>query len=402
VRLRSILWVCLAGLALAALLHSGALVFATLAASALAALVVATRRRVFTAVTFDRALSRRVVDWGGELEITMSVTNAKLLPLVWMRVHDEWPGGLEPQGFTLLPMPHLGRQAFVQTVSVRWYERLRRRYRVRCTERGLHRFGPVDLEAGDPFGIAGVDQALEAAGDIAVLPKVLRIPGFEQLIGHPLMEETVAHSLAHDPTALRGIRVYRPGDSMRAINWCATARTGELQTNEFDPTSLAAVRLLLDVRSLQKAWEGIDSELMELLCVVTASLADAFAAHGFGVGLASNALLTRDWRPADVPAEQGALPEVLETLAQMRSFSARDFGYVLAGELDDVDGRADCVVVTAALRPGERAAVAQLKAERPTRVIHVGRPHADEAPLVDFVVPRDFDWRASDALPFVD
>ncbi len=401
-RLRSILWACLAGLALAALLHSGALVFATLAASALAALVVATRRRVFTAVTFDRALSRRVVDWGGELEITMSVTNAKLLPLVWMRVHDEWPHGLEPQGFALHPMTHLGRQAFVQTVSVRWYERLRRHYRVRCTERGLHRFGPVDLEAGDPFGIAGVDQALEAAGDIAVLPKVLRIPGFEQLIGHPLMEETVAHSLAHDPTALRGIRVYRPGDSMRAINWRATARTGELQTNEFDPTSLAAVRLLLDVRSLQKAWEGIDPELMELLCVVTASLADAFAAHGFGVGLASNALLTRDWRPVDVPAEQGALPEVLETLAQMRSFSARDFGYVLAGELDDFDGRADCVVVTAALRPGERAAVAQLKAERPTLVVHVGRPHADEAPLVDFVVPRDFDWRASDALPFLD
>ncbi len=74
---------------------------------------------------------------------------------------------------------------------------------------------------------------------------------------------------------------------------------------------------------------------MELLCVVTASLAAAFAEHGFGVGLASNAMLARDWRPVDVPAEQGALPEVLETLAQMRSFSARDFGYVLAGELDE-------------------------------------------------------------------
>jgi len=401
VRLRSIFWACLAGLALAAVLHSGALVFATLAASALAALVVGARHRLFTAVTFDRTLSRRVVDWGGELEITMSVTNAKLLPLVWMRVHDEWPHGLEPQGFALNPMTHLGRQAFVQTISVRWYERLRRHYRVRCTERGLHRFGPVELEAGDPFGIAGVDQDLEAAAEIAVLPKVLRIPGFDQLLGTPLMEETVAHSLAHDPTALRGIRPYRPGDAMRAINWRATARTGELQTNEFDPTALAAVRLLLDVRSLQKAWEGIDPELMELLCVVTASLADAFAAHGFGVGLASNALLARDWGPVDVPAEQGALPEVLETLAQMRSFSARDFGYVLAKELADESSRADCVIITAALRPGERAQVAQLRAERPTRVVHVGPPHSAEAPLVDFVVPRDFDWRASDALPFV-
>jgi len=401
VRLRSILWACLAGLALAALLHSAALVFASLAASALAALVVATRRRVFTAVAFERTISRHVVDWGGELEITFSVTNAKLLPLVWLRVRDEWPTGLEPQGFALRPIAHLGRQAFAQTVSVRWYERLRRRYRVRCTERGLHRFGPVELEAGDPFGIAGVARELAAAEQIAVLPKVLRVPGFEQLVGHPLMEETVVHSLAHDPTALRGIRPYRPGDAMRAINWRATARSGELQTNEFDPTSLAAVRLLLDVRSLQKAWEGIDPGLMELLCVVTASLATAFAEHGFGVGLASNAQSTKDWGAVDIPAEQGALPEVLEALAKMRSFSARDFGYVLAEELSDETSRADCVIVTAALRPGERAQVAQLRSGRPTRVVHVGPPHPDEAPLVDFVVPRDFDWRESDALPFL-
>jgi len=401
VRLRTIAQACVGGLVVAALLHSQALMFASLAASALAALVVASRRRVFAAFSYERAPAQRVASWGSELEIIVSVTNDKLLPLVWLRVRDRWPSSLEPLGFTLWPPTPHGSRAFVQTVSLRWYERLQRRYRVRCTARGLYRFGPVELEAGDPFGIAGVGRELAAAEQIAVLPKVLRVPAFEQLIGHPLMEETVAHSLAHDPTALRGIRPYRPGDAMRAINWRATARTGELQTNEFDPTSLAAVRLLLDVRSLQKAWEGIDPDLMELLCVVTASLASAFAEHGFGVGLASNAQSTQDWGAVDIPAEQGALPEVLEALAKMRSFSARDFGHVLAGELSDETSRADCVIVTAALRPGERAAVARLAEERPTRVVHVGRPHPDEASMVDFVVPRDFDWRASDALPFL-
>jgi len=401
VRLRSIAWAGLAGLVVAALLHSSALVFASLAASALAALVVTTRRRVFTAVTFDRALSRRVVSWGSELEITMSITNAKLLPLVWMRVRDEWPEGLEPLGFALRPLSHLGRQAFIQTVSVRWYERLRRRYRVRCTERGLHRFGPVELEAGDPFGIAGVEQTLEARQEFAVLPRVLGIPGFELLTGHPLVEETVTHSLASDPTALRGIRPYRPGDPMRAINWRATARSGALQTNEFDPASLAAVRLLLDVGSRHKAWEGITPQLMELLCVVAASLATAFAAQGFGVGLASNASLTREWRAVDMEAEQGALPQVLETLARLRPYTVRDFGAVLATELADESSRADCVVVTATLRPGVRGQLAQLRAERPTTVVYVGRPNEDEAPLVDIAVPADFDWRSSHALPLL-
>ena len=398
-RLRSIAWAGLAGTVVAALLHSSALVFACLAASTLAALVVTTRSRVFAAVSFERTLSRRIVSWGGELEITMSVINAKLLPLLWIRVRDEWPAGLEPLGFALRPVLHHGTQAFVQTVSVRWYERLRRRYRVRCGERGLYRFGPVELEAGDPFGIAGAIQTLEAREELAVLPKVLDVPGFDLLTGHPLVEEAVTHSLAHDPTALRGTRAYRPGDPLRAINWRATARRGELQTNEFEPTSLAAVRLLLDVSTPQKAWQGIDPERMELLCVVAASLAAAFAAQGFGVGLASNARLARDWRVVDIEPAEGALPEVLEALARALPYASCDLAAVLAAELADESSRADRVVVTAKLRPGVRGFVAQLRAERPTTVVYVGRPTEEEAPLVDFVVPGDFDWRTSDALP---
>ena len=398
-RLRSIAWACLIGLIAAALLQSGALVFASLAASALAALIVTTRRRMFTAFSFERTPSRRIVSWGGELEITMSVTNAKLLPLLWMRVRDEWPAGLEPLGFALRPVFHHGAQAFVQTVSVRWYERLRRRYRVRCGERGLFRFGPVELEAGDPFGIAGVSRTLEAREEFAVLPKVLDVPGFDLLTGHPLVEETVAHSLACDPTALRGTRVYRPGDPMRAINWRATARSGGLQTNEFEPAALAAVRLLLDVSTPQKAWQGIDPERMELLCVVTASLAAAFAAHGFGVGLASNARLARDWRAADIEPAEGALPHVLEALARALPYTGRDLGALLDAELADEGGSAECVVVTAALRPGVHDQLARLRAERPTTVVYVGRPPEEEAPLVDAVVPGDFDWRTCSALP---
>jgi uncharacterized protein (DUF58 family) len=400
VRLRSIAAAGVAAVALAALLHSPALVFAALCAAFLAALVVVTRRRVFAALTFERTLSRRVVSWGGEVEVTVSVTNAKLLPLLWMRIRDQWPAGLEPLGFTLRPRGR-GIQVFEQTVSVRWYERLRRRYRVRCTERGLHRFGPVELVAGDPFGVAGVSDELDARAEIAVLPKVLDVPGFEAFLGRPLAEEAAARSLACDPTALRGIREYRAGDPLRAINWRATARVGTLQTNEFEPASLAAVRLLLDVGVLQNAWQGIGPESMELLCVVTASLAGAFAAQGFGVGLASNARLTGDWRTADIEPAQGTLPEILEMLARVHLFTARDFERMLAVELADERSRAECVVVTAALRETMRDWLALLRAERTTRVVYVGRPTRDEARFVDAVVPADFDWRSSDALPLL-
>jgi uncharacterized protein (DUF58 family) len=398
VRLRSVLWACLAGLAGSAILRSPALAFATLAASAIAALVIATRRRLFRSVSFERSVSRRVVPWGGDVEVALSVTNDKLLPLVWLQIRDQWPSGAVAEGFGLRKILVLDRQELVQTVSVRWYERLRRRYRVRCEQRGVHRFGPAELQAGDPFGIAGVITRWEKYEDVVVLPRVLDVPAAGLLLGRPLVEEETARSLAVDPTALRGTRPYRPGDSVSAVNWRATARTGELHTNEYDPASLASVRVLLDVGSLYRAWEGVEPELMELLCVVAASLASSYADRGYAVGFASNAADAREVWVVDLEPATGALPEVLEAIARLRPFSLRDYGSVLRDELEDDASGAACVVVTARLRPAVRDILTLLREDRPTTVVFVGRPRDDEMPCVDLVVPLDLDWRAAGAL----
>jgi uncharacterized protein (DUF58 family) len=397
VRLKWILGACLAGLAAAALLDSAPLVFAALAGAVIAVLVTLTRRRLFSGVTFDRRVSRRVVAWGGELEVTVTVANDKLLPLVWMRVRDMWPEGLEPVGFALRRMAVMGRQELVQTVSVRWYERLRRRYRVRCVVRGTHRLGPVELEAGDPFGIAGVSRKLEAPARFTVLPKVLDIPVFPLLTGRPMVDEAALRSLAVDPAALRGMRSYRHGDPLRAVNWRATARTRRLHTNEFDPTSIAAVRLLLDVGSRHRAWEAVDDGRMELLCVVGASLATAFANNGYAVGLAANASMAQELHAVDLQPVHGALPDVLEAIACLRPVIVRDYGSMVSAEADELSD-ADCVLVTAGLAPGVRGPLARLRAERATTVVCVGVPDAAEARDVDLVVPGDFDWRTAHAL----
>jgi uncharacterized protein (DUF58 family) len=390
-------WACLAGLAAAGLVRSPALAFATLAASAIAALVIVARRRLFRGVVFERSVSRRVVPWGGEVEVTLGVTNDKLLPLVWLQIRDRWPAGVVAQGFDLRSLVVLHRQELVQTVSLRWYERLRRRYRVCCEQRGVHRFGPAEVQAGDPFGIAGVSVGWEEHEDIVVLPRVLDVPVAGLLLGRPLVEAEAARSLAVDPTALRGTRPYRPGDSVRALNWRATARTGALHTNEYDPSSLAAVRVLLDAGSLHRAWEGLEPAFMELLCVVAASLASAYADRGYAVGFASNAAVGRDERTGGVAPATGALPEVLEAIARLRPYTYRDYGAVLRDELEGGDG-AECVVVTARLRPETRAVLALLRRERPTSVVFVGTPSDDEAPCVDLVVPAGLDWRTADAL----
>jgi uncharacterized protein (DUF58 family) len=399
VHLRSILWVALAALVAAAALHSEALVFATLAAALLAGLVVVTRRRVFRAVTFSRTPDRRVVGWGGALDVTVSLTNAKLLPLVWLRLRDDWPRGLEPRGFTLEPARWADAQRLTQTLSLRWYERVRRRYRVDCVQRGQLWFGPATLEAGDPFGIAGVVREITDREPVLVLPKVLMVTGLDLLTGRPLIDAEAVRSLARDPAELHGTRPYLPGDPLHAVNWRATARTGELYANEFEPTSLAAVKILLDVGVYEHVWQGVDPERVELLCTVAASVASAFAASGHAVGLSSNARVTGDWRLVDLEPAEGALDEVLEALARVIALPPDDFAGVLAAEAADETATADCVIVTPALRPPSRTQLGRLRAERPASVVFVGRPGVAERPLADAVVPPDFDWRTSRALP---
>ena len=396
-RLRTILWACLAGLVGSTLLHSAALAFATLTAAAIAALLTVTRRRLFTGFTFDRSLSRRVVTWGGELEITMSVSNEKLLPLVWMRVRDAWPAGLEPIGFGLRQVALLGRQELVQTVSVRWYERLRRHYRVRCLERGVHRLGPVDLEAGDPFGIAGVSRTLEARQEFTVLPRVLDVPGIGLLTGRPLVDEAAARSRRRPYGPARHAPV--PARRSCERRELARDRPDGGPPHERVRPHLHGGRPAAPRRgSLFKSWEAIDADLMELLCVVSASLAAAFATRGYAVGLASNASLSQELHAVDLAPAHGALPDLLEALARLRPFTVRDYGSVLSDELTDESGGADCVLVTARLRPAVLRLLAQLRAERPTTVVFVGEPRASEARAADFVIPGDFDWRTADAL----
>jgi uncharacterized protein (DUF58 family) len=398
-RLRTIGLACVEGLVVAVFLRSQVLMFATLAACALAALVVASRNQVFTAFSYERFPARRVAPWGSDLEIVVRVTNDKILPLIWLRVRDRWPSCLEPIGFALWPPTPQRTRAFVQTVSVRWYERLHRRYRVRCTARGVYHFGPVVLEAGDPFGIAGVTRTFAAHEELVVVPRVLHMPDLDLVTGHPLVEQPAVRSLARDSTTLSGTRPYSPGDSMRAVNWRATARLGALCTNEFEPTSLAAVRILLDVGGTERSWEARGAERNELLCVVAASLASAFDARGFGVGLASNAQAGSDRGSVDVEPQQGALTDVLETLGRIRLFPAAGFEDVLSAELDDRESRSDCVIVTGSLRTSVRERVARLREDRPTRIVYVGRPSPDERSLVDAVVSGDLDWRTSHALP---
>ncbi len=311
-----------AGLVVAGLLHSEALIFAAFAVILLSGLVMLVGGRVLDHVEYERSFSRRTVLWGGELEVTTTVANRKLLPLVWLNVRDYWPSSVAPVGFTLQPSALQTKVTLSQLFSVRWYQRVRRRHRGVCLERGVHGFGPAELTASDPLGILQSSRDVAAVDAVVVLPKVLDVPGLPAVFGRPAVAESAPRSLTRDPSSLVGVRPYRAGDPLKAINWRAVARTGALHTNEYEPSAMAEVRILLNVRVFDFAWQGIDPATVELLCVAAASAAAMLADEGFAVGLRSNAVVAGSLAALEVEAAPGSLPDVLDAARPDRGLPA--------------------------------------------------------------------------------
>lgn len=90
--------------------------------------------------------------------------------------------------------------------------------------------------------------------------------------------ETTPHSSAGDQN-LRGVRPYRPGDSIRTLHWPATAKTGHMMVRETDGTTVAPIIIVVDLVGPEAAVEPTASR--------AAGLAIAAIARGVPVIMAT-------------------------------------------------------------------------------------------------------------------
>lgn len=129
-----------------------------------------------------------------------------------------------------------------------------------------------------------------------------------------------------DPFEFQGIRPYQPFDSMRDVNWKASARTGELRTNVHGHTVRQEVCLLLNLKP-ESMMEY--RQLQEESIRIVNSLAGMFLAQGIPVGIYSNAkdLLSQKELVLPSGGDRQHLNRVRENLSRLDlSLEMEDFG----------------------------------------------------------------------------
>ena len=336
-------------------------------------------RYALAAMVYERRLSVNRLFVGEETDLTIQITNAKPLPLAWLKIEDELPAELTLARGRLHRSYKSNRRLLANTLSMRFYERVRKQYRLQATRRGVFTLGPVELESGDLFGLRRHERVLEQFDELVVYPRVVPLAAVDLVTAHPFGDQAALRRIADDPLRIAGTRPYVAGDNPRHLHWKATARRGSLQTKTFDPGATLRTVIFLDVQTVRGTPAIIDAYL-EYAITVAASLARHLFDRGEAVGLYVNAPRRHSTQrirlaPSHHPQQWLA---ILDALARVLDLPSIAFDRFLRSEQPAMPYGAPIVAITATPGPDTYAVLLDLqRAGHPTWLIAVG----DDPPI---------------------
>jgi uncharacterized protein (DUF58 family) len=234
-------------------------------------------------VAAERTADRVSMEIGETVTVGVTVRNTGRWAIAWLLLEDSVPRDALTQRPPRITVQ--GRRSAI--VRLGGGKAFSVNYRVRFEQRGYYQLGPLLVETGDLFGLHRRYRILTEPRYVLVYPKVLPLAGYDVASRRPIGEVRITHRLFEDPTRIAGVRPYQAGDPLNRIHWRATARTGELHSKVFEPSSVAGATLLLDFHQDGYPARG-EPHRSELAVTTAATLANAVYLLGQQFGLFSN------------------------------------------------------------------------------------------------------------------
>ena len=321
-------------------------------------------RFAFKKVSHARSVGRGRAFVGDSVEYSVTLTNNKLVPLIWVDIQDTFPRQLDLLGATVRGSGLEVDREHRITTSMLPYQQVTWKYNLRCLARGYHRIGPVRLRSGDIFGFTAAETRFDSVEHILVYPRVIALNELIMPTEHPLGETHGRRPIYQDPTRFFGLRDYQPRDPMKYIDWKATARRSILQTKVFEPVVSLNVLIALNATTGEFAWQGTNRRLFERAVTVAASVANHCADLGYDFGLISNgvAVYSGKWLSVPFGSSSSQLGLVLESLAMAGPYSVISLSDVLQHERNSLPPGATIAFITSVITRPLAEEIAEMQA----------------------------------------
>jgi uncharacterized protein (DUF58 family) len=321
------------------------------------------QRNAMRGLTYRRHFSETRAFVGETVEVTLTLTNRKPLPLPRVRLIDQVSANLVFSDLALETSHIPGLAQIRQDFALSWFDEISRTFQLECRERGIFDFTQARLETGDPFDLFPLNASVGQPDRLIIYPEVKPVIGLDLPNKEPLGDRVVRRPIFEDPIYLRGVREYQPQDDIRHVHWKATARTDALQTKVFEPTSTPSLMLFVNVATFARTWEGIDPILLERVVSVAASICAYAVQLRLMVGLSANGTLPRSDQPLRVSSSRSPqqLTRLLEALAAVRGVASGNFENFLLHNSTRLPWGATLMIVTAVVTPELEMVLLRLK-----------------------------------------
>jgi uncharacterized protein (DUF58 family) len=361
-------------------------------------------------VTYERFVPEDHAFPGETITVDLRVANRKPLPLPWLDVRERFPADMiapDDEEFRIS-----GRADVMQTdwsTSVGGDQRVMRRYDLHCPDRGVFELGPTRLRSGDLFGLFSDERLEDRLTPVIVYPRTVDLGDLGLLARRPFGERPRGIPVFEDPSRVAGVRDYRPGDSLRRIDWNATARLGRLQARVYDPSSSQHLLICLNTQTIVPAWKGHIAGVLERSITVAASIARDAYERRHSVGLIANGSFLESDRAIRIAP--GQRPEqfirILEALAVISPFVVGELSAMLDREEHRLAHGTTIAVITGIMTVALASTLLRLRGRGHTVIVLSATGDSwpevlpPEAVPIHDVSHIDLPWRAPVAAPWI-
>ncbi len=288
------------------------------------------------AIRFRRDFTPRAFP-GDTVEVKVTVENTSWFPVVWLLIS-------ESLSVDLVPSEKFRRVMTLPPKATREF-----RYTLRPKKRGYYSVGPLFASTGDVIGVGQDVQLQGSASPLIVYPEILQLR--EVNVPSRASLGRLRHTLPifEDPARVRGKRPYISGDSLRRMDWKASAALGSLQVKLMEPTVSLQTLLVLNLNANDYGFRS-RYEMGELAIHAAASLAYWISGRKEAVGLATNGSDPLREKAPIQPIAAGAgkahLMRILGALARVSLSEALKFTDLLHQQVHQAPLGSSLIVIT--------------------------------------------------------